>query len=198
MIKTIVFDIGNVLVNFNWRQMYLERGLKKELLERVAKATVLSPVWVEMDKGILPYEEIVDLLVEQDKEIENEIRLCLSNTNSIVTKREYAIPFIKGLKERGFQVLVLSNFNERILHECEDAMDFLSYTDGGVISYQDHFVKPQPEIYELLLKRYHLNPDECVFIDDLKENIEAAKKQGMYGIIFQSYEQMIEDLEALL
>lgn len=198
MIKTVVFDIGNVLVNFNWKQMYLERGISEEKLDRVAKATVLNPLWIEFDKGILPFEKIVDMLVEQDKEIEKEIRLCLMDTSQIVTKREFAIPLISGLKEKGLQVLVLSNFNDRILKECADAMDFLPYTDGGVISYQDHFVKPQPEIYQLLLERYGLNAKECVFIDDIPKNIEEARNQGMKGIVFHSYEQMMKELEEVL
>lgn len=198
MIKTVVFDIGNVLVNFNWKQMYLERGISEEKLDRVAKATVLNPLWIEFDKGILPFEKIVDMLVEQDKEIEKEIRLCLMDTSQIVTKREFAIPLISSLKEKGLQVLVLSNFNDRILKECVDAMDFLPYTDGGVISYQDHFVKPQPEIYQLLLARYGLNAKECVFIDDIPKNIEEARNQGMKGIVFHSYEQMMKELEEVL
>ena len=54
------------------------------------------------------------------------------------------------------------------------------------------------EIYSLLLKRYGLNADECVFIDDLKENIEAAKALGIHGIVFETYEQAVRDLNELI
>ncbi len=199
MIKTVIFDIGNVLVDFSWRQMFEQKGLAGEILDRVAKATVLSSVWCEIDRGIWNYEEVLDAFAKQDKEIENEIRRVLFDTHGIVTKRDFAIPWIIDLKEQGLQVLVLSNFGEKVLTDCQDAMDFLSYTDGGIISYREHLLKPQPEIYKLLLERYHLIADECVFIDDLQVNVEGAKAQGIHGIIFEGYEmtkkKLIEVIE---
>lgn len=198
MIKTVIFDIGNVLVNFHWREMYMEKGLLGESLDRVGRATILSPIWCEIDRGIMTYEEVVDAFVNQDKEMEDEIRRVLYNTHGIVTKRDFAIPWIKSLKKRGLQVLVLSNFGKKPIDDNLDAMDFLQYTDGGILSYKDHLLKPEPEIYRLLLKRYGLIADECVFIDDLQENISAAKEQGIYGIVYESYEQAVRELDELI
>lgn len=198
MIKTIIFDIGNVLVNFHWREMYMEKGLSGEKFARVAQATILSSIWCEVDRGIMTYEEVLDAFVEQDREMESEIRYVLEDTHGIVTKREFAIPWICSLKEKELQVLVLSNFGKKLIDDNPDAMDFLPYTDGGILSYKDHLLKPEPEIYQLLLKRYGLKADECVFIDDLKENIEAAKMQGIHGIVFESYEQAVCELNKML
>lgn len=198
MIKTVIFDIGNVLVNFHWREMYQEKGLKGEIFDRVANATILSPVWCEIDRGIMTYEEVLDAFVNQDKEMESEIRRALENTHNIVTKRDFAIPWICGLKERGLQVLVLSNFGKKLIDDCPDAMDFLPYTDGGILSYQDHLLKPEPAIYQLLLERYGLKAKECVFIDDLQGNIDAAKGQGIHGIVFQTYEQAAAELNRMI
>ena len=198
MIKTVIFDIGNVLVNFHWREMYKEKGLSGEVFDRVAKATILSPIWCEIDRGIMTYEEVLDAFVSQDKVMASEIRRVLADTHRIVTKRDFAISWICSLKDKGLQVLVLSNFGEKLIDDCPDAMDFLSYTDGGILSYKDHLLKPEPEIYQLLLTRYGLKAEECVFIDDLQENIDAAKTQGIYGIVFKTYEQAREELNKLL
>lgn len=198
MIKTVIFDIGNVLVNFHWREMFVEKGLKGEIFDRVANATILSPVWCEIDRGIMTYEEVMDAFVNQDKEMESEIRRALENTHDIVTKRDFAIPWICSLKERGLQVLVLSNFGKKLSDDCPDAMEFLSYTDGGILSYKDHLLKPEPEIYQLLLGRYGLKAQECVFIDDLQENIDAAKEQGIHGIVFHNYEQAAAELNRMI
>lgn len=198
MIKTVIFDIGNVLVNFNWREMYREKGLSGEIIKRVGEATILSSIWCEIDKGIMKYEDIVDSFVMLDKEMEKEIRMVLENTHGIVTKRDYAIPWICTLKSRGLKVLVLSNFGEKTFADCEDAMDFMPYTDGGILSYKEHLIKPQPEIYRLLLTRYDLKAGECVFIDDLQENVDAAIQEGIKGILFQNYEQANEELKSLL
>ena len=198
MIKTVIFDIGNVLVNFHWREMFLEKGLVGESFERVAKATILGPIWCEMDKGIMTFEEIMQAFVNQDREMKDEIHKALDNTHGIVTKRDFAIPWICELKKRGLRVLVLSNFGEKLIEDCPDAMDFLPYTDGGILSYQDHLLKPEPEIYQLLLNRYQLKAEECVFIDDLQENIDGAKSQGIHGIVFQTYEQAKQELNSLI
>ena len=198
MVKTVIFDIGNVLVNFHWREMYREKGLTGEIFDRVAKATVLNPIWCEIDRGNMPYEEILEAFVNTDREMEAWIHKALDNTHGIVTKRDYAIPWISRLKEQGLRVLVLSNFGEKIIEDCPDAMDFLPYIDGGILSYKDHVIKPSPEIYELLLSRYELVPEECVFIDDLQENVDAAKAHGIQGIVFKSYEQAVSELNGLI
>ena len=79
-----------------------------------------------------------------------------------------------------------------------EALDFLDEVDGGILSYQVQLIKPAPEIYRLLCSKYDLKAEECVFIDDLAKNVDAAMKEGMQGIIFQTLEQAKEDLEKML
>lgn len=198
MIKAVIFDIGNVLVDFSWREMYEEKGLVGEIFDRVAKATVQSLYWCELDRGLMSFHDVVEKFVSLDEKMGDEIRKVLYDTHGIVRGRGYAVPWVCNLKKRGLQVYVLSNFSEKILKDCRDAMEFLEYTDGGILSYKEHLIKPDPEIYKLLLKRYGLNPSECVFIDDLKENVEAAKAQGIHGIIFESFEKTNKELENLI
>lgn len=198
MIKTVIFDIGNVLTDFSWREMYVEKGLSGETFERVAKATVQGPYWCELDRGVMSFDEVVEKFISLDSEMEDEIRRVLADTHGIVTGRCYAVPWVIELKRRGLKVYVLSNFSEKIWKDCREALEFYEYTDGGVISYKEHLIKPDAKIYSLLLKRYGLNADECVFIDDLKENIEAAKALGIHGIVFETYEQAVRDLNELI
>ena len=77
-------------------------------------------------------------------------------------------------------------------------MDFLQYMDGTVFSYQYQIIKPDVRIYEQLLKNYDLRAEECVFIDDKAENVEAAKAAGYQGIVFTDYETVKEQLEEIL
>ena len=90
--------------------------------------------------------------------MEKEIRQIYENLHGILTKADYAIPWIKELKAKGYQVLVLSNFSSKVARENPDALEFLEYVDGGILSYQDGVIKPDPAIYRLLLDRYSLNP----------------------------------------
>ena len=69
--------------------------------------------------------------------------------------------------------------------------------DGGILSYQEKLIKPDPAIYQLLLNRYGLKAQECVFLDDTERNVDAAIQQGMAGIVFRSREQAVEELKGL-
>ena len=198
MIKTVIFDIGNVLTDFAWKEMYKEKGLGGETFDRVAKATVQSPYWCELDRGIMTFSEVMDKFVNLDSEMEDEIRRVLADMHGIVTGRSYAVPWVCSLKKQGLKVYVLSNFSEKIWKECIDALVFFEFTDGGIISYKEHLIKPDQAVYQLLLERYGLCADECVFIDDLEENVKAARLCGINGIVFKNYEQAKKELNNML
>ena len=198
MIKAVIFDIGNVLTDFVWQEMYREKGLGGDTFERVAKATVQSPYWCELDRGIMTFSEVMDKFVNLDSEMEDEIRRVLADMHGIVTGRSYAVPWICSLKKQGVKVYVLSNFSEKIWKECIDALEFYEFTDGGIISYKEHLIKPDQAVYQLLLERYGLCADECVFIDDLEENVKAARLCGINGIVFKNYEQAKKELNDML
>ena len=196
-IDTIVFDIGNVLTDFAWDKFLKDKGYDEAMRKRLAKATVLSDDWVEYDKGNLSNDEIVQRFVENDPELEKEIRSAFENIDGIILKREKTIPWIKALQAAGYRVLYLSNFSRQALEGCPDAMDFLEETDGGILSYREHVVKPDPEIYHILENRYELKPERTVFIDDTAVNIETAKSLGWKGIVYRDYDQAASELNAM-
>lgn len=197
MIKTIIFDIGNVLVGFEWKK-YLEGfGFTAEVTERISKATVLSPQWDEFDRGAMDDEEIIQAFVKNDPEIELEIRKICENVHDMLTRKEYAIPWIQEFKRKGYKVLYLSNFSRKAEKECADSLDFIPYMDGGIMSYKYHLIKPQPEIYLTLLKEYELMAEECVFLDDRQDNCQAAEKLGIHAIVFTTKEDAEKQLQRL-
>ena len=198
MIKTIIFDIGNVLVDYSWRSFFEKYDLDKETFRRLSEATVLNEDWNEFDRGVLKTEEVIALLQENDPELYGLIGRVFENLNGLVTRRSYAIPWIEELKARGLTVLVLSNFSEKALQDCTDAMDFLSHVDGGILSYREKVIKPMPEIYERLIRQYDLVPEECVFLDDLQQNLDGAAAFGIHTILFQNREQAGSELEKLI
>lgn len=197
MITTIIFDIGNVLADFTWREHYESFGYDEEMVERIANATVKNPVWNEFDRGIMSKDEIVRAFVDADPEIEQDIYRVLSDVGSMVRRNDYAIPWIQDLKKKGYRVLYLSNFSEKAETECAHALDFIPYMDGGILSYQEKVIKPMPEIYQLLIDRYHLLPEECVFMDDTVPNLTGAEKFGIHTIHFHDQMQAIEELRDL-
>lgn len=197
MIRSIVFDIGNVLTDFRWREFLQDKGFDQAMVDRIAGASVMSPYWNEFDRGELEQEKIMEEFVKNDPEIERELHIAFDNIKGMVTPRAYAIPWIKELKAKGYGVYYLSNFSYKAYVECADALEFLPFTDGGILSYQDKVIKPGKEIYDLLLSRYGLKADECVFLDDTLKNVEAARKYGFHGICFETKEQAEEELRRL-
>ncbi len=197
MITTIIFDIGNVLAAFSWREHYKSFGYDEEMVERLARATVMNPLWNETDRGVIPREELMRRFAESDPEIAEDIRRVLSDVRTLVTRLDYAVPWVKALKERGYRVLYLSNFSEKAEKDCAEALDFIPYMDGGILSYRDRVIKPMPDIYELLIDRYALTPEECVFLDDTQANLDAARAFGFHTILFRTQEQAVEELGRL-
>lgn len=198
MIKTIIFDIGNVLADFNFEGCFRHYTSDEETYHKMVQATVMSPVWNEFDKGVWSDEEILQGFINNDSSIERELCNMFMTIKDIIKQRDYAIPWIQELKQKGYQVLVLSNFPKRIyeIHR-EKEMQFLEAVDGGILSYREQLVKPDPRIYHLLMKRYHLVPEECVFMDDREENVLGARNVGWHAIQFSTKEKALAELEVI-
>ena len=122
MIRTIIFDIGNVLAGFAWKPNFAKFGYSKEVLERIAKATVESDVWDSFDRGAMTDEELMEAFIGNDPGIERELRESLTNIRGMLTKYEYAVPWVRELKAKGYQVLVLSNFSHKAYRDCQDVL----------------------------------------------------------------------------
>lgn len=197
MINTIVFDIGRVLIEFEWWD-YIYAMFDKETADTVTRAMWATHYWHELDRGVLSVDEIVELFYSAAPEYKAEIKQTFDRVGECVKRREWAIPYIESLKERGYRVLYLSNFSEYVMDSNRGALDFMEYMDGGVISCDEKVIKPDPEIYKRLIAKYDLVPAECLFIDDHDDNVEAARELGMHAIVFKNYEQMLSDVEAEL
>ena len=198
MIKNVVFDIGNVLIAFSWREVMLSCGIKEEDIETIANATVRSPYWNELDRGVLTDDEILEKFVAGAPGLEDETRRFFAKVTDSMPPFDYSKGWLHSVKERGYNVYILSNFSNYNFNTCRPSYTFLEEADGMIISYQHHVVKPEPRIYEILLETYSLDPRECVFIDDRADNIAAAQAFGMSGIVFKSYDDASEKLDALL
>ncbi len=199
MINTVVFDIGMVLVYFRWRELFADLGFTGEKFDKIASATVHNPWWNEFDKGIMSVEEVVDKYVQAAPEYGVEIAKIYDYSHQFIEVFDYTDSWIRELKERGYKVYVLSNWSKPAYEANKNThMKFLEETDGGILSFREGIIKPDPAIYQLLCDRYQINPKEAVFLDDNETNIEAARKYGLHAIHFKNYEQAREELEKYL
>ena len=197
MIKTIIFDIGNVLMKFDYGP-YIKNLLKDdEVIEKVNDAVWRTGYWNELDLGY-EKEAVFSKMLEAGPDCKDEIQSMLDHVGDCIGPMDYAKTWIRDLKEQGYQVLFLSNYSEFIMNSRPDVLDFLPLMDGGVFSCYVGQIKPDPAIYRTICEKYGLTPEECVFLDDNKANIEAARDFGMNGIHFVSFEQADKELQELL
>ena len=171
--------------------------IEGEVFDRVAQATVKDHLWNEMDRGVMPYEEILAGFIRNDPGVEDEIRRMMEDLNGIVENYAYTEPWLKELKQNGYRVFALSNYSEKCFRESSEKMKFLDLMDGCIISFQEKLIKPDPAIYQLLLSRYGLVAEETVFMDDTEANVNGALSCGMHAFVFKSRDQAVKELTSL-
>ncbi|MCD8037743.1 MAG: HAD family phosphatase [Lachnospiraceae bacterium] len=200
MIKNVIFDVGNVLVDFCWRELMDDLKLPEDL-KGVFEGTVFgSHWWGELDRGVRDEDEILAMLREDNREHCREFDLIWSNRDKLVKPYDYTLEMIDALKERGLKIYLLSNYPKNLftLHAESGCFPFLDRVDGKVVSGFVKLVKPDREIYEYLLRKYDLRAEECVFLDDRADNVEAARELGITGILFEGYRQALGELERII
>ena len=197
MIKNIIFDAGNVLVDVRWNEVMQGLGFDEKVAKRVTIATVHSDMWKEYDRSACSDEELIASFVANDPELEREIRLFMEHESEAIVGFSYAKDWVKSFKEKGYNCYILSNYSKSTHEKTKAERSYEEYIDGAIYSWQVQMVKPEPEIYRELLMRYGLVPEECVFLDDNLLNIEVARQLGVCAIHFTTKEDSEAELRKL-
>ena len=179
--KNIIFDIGNVLLEFKPFE-FLLKYYDEKTMEDLMIIIFSSDEWLEMDLGILSVEEVKEIFTKRNPHYKNEIDFVLDHWSKMLTPLEDNIKLISALKNKGYNLYLLSNFPQKAFEEVFIKYDFFKEFDGKVISAYEHVIKHDNKIYTTLLDRYNLNPNESLFIDDMAGNIHAANLLGIHTI----------------
>ena len=193
MYKNIIFDLGNVLLDFNPRG-YLKSKISEEKLDEVFKAIFNSEEWVMLDRGTITEKEAINNIINRNSIYTNEINLAFENWYDLLKPIEDTVDILTSLKEHGYNIYYLSNFHELAFGEVTKKNNFFKLFDGGVVSYEEKLIKPEEDIYKLILDRYKLNPSETIFVDDTEANVEGANILGIKSILFKSPKELREEL----
>lgn len=187
MIRNIVFDLGGVLVRWDpinlYRKIFNKESEAKEFLENVC-----SYQWnLEQDRGRTLLEATEEKVL-QFPEYEKEIRAYYDRWDEMLdgTIEENVNILKQYLASEKHKVYALTNWSRETFPIAQKIFPFFSEFDGAVVSGEEGVIKPDPDIYQLLLDRYNLIPEECVFIDDRIENINTAKAMKFKGIHYHS------------
>lgn len=185
MIKNIIFDMGRVLVEF-----YPEDFLTKEGITDIAERELLlreifhHEDWTNMDAGIMNEQEMYDEAVKRIPEhLHQTAHNLIFDWNDPIIPVKGMEDFVRECKEKGYGIYLLSNAS------VAQPVYWLripghQYFDGTVVSALEKIMKPDVRIYQILLDRYGLKAEECLFIDDVERNIRGAEKAGIRGYLF--------------
>lgn len=194
----VVFDIGNVLLSFRPHE-YLERlSFDEEHVKLYSRIVFESSLWLDLDRGVTNEQEVVARLSAQYPEHTAGIRRVFAHWYSMLTPLDDSVRLLHKLKGQGYCLYALSNFHREAFHYVRSEYPWFELFDGMVISYEINAIKPEPEIYQVLIDRYDLEPEESIFIDDVWANLMGAKAFGFHTVHFTSVEEVTAQLISLL
>lgn len=192
MIKNVILDMGNVLLDYNpdiildkiTNNIKEKQILKKELFE--------GPEWIQGDLGYITNEEkYLSIKQRINESLHEKLRLCVYNWDICMVPIKDAKEFCKFIKDKGYGIYILSNASSDFYKYFPKHFE-LKFFDGIIVSSDIHIIKPDIEIYLHLLNKYNLKPSECLFIDDRADNLRGAEKVGMKTYLFKNDFELIK------
>jgi len=201
MIKNIIFDIGNVILNFNLLNVLPAFTDNKEEQKFILDNIVNSPEWLGhalIDTGYVKREEAIEIVKDRTNHVNDElISKFWNNYNDYAVIDENVMSLIKKLKDNNYKIYLLSNINPYTYDFVKDSSVLFDIVDGYVLSYLEHQIKPYDSIYKTLISRYNINPNESLFVDDKESNVKTANKLGILGknVKPDNYNSIIEMLK---
>ena len=193
MIKNIIFDMGNVLLDFNPQVPLDEFCTCPQSRDIIRRELFGGEEWIKRDLGLISVDELYSSCAERvPSEFHAQLRKCVDCWDICMVPLPYAKEFVEYAKNQGYGIYILSNASDDFYRYFPRHFD-LSVFDGIVVSADVHLIKPHKEIYLYLLEKYGLNPQECLFIDDREDNVQGAKAVGMQSIRFENDFAAVKD-----
>lgn len=181
-IKNLVFDVGSILIGYRWEDMFADQGIDAETAQAVGRGMFDSPNWNIFDAGLMSLQEMIDRFCEANPHLESEARWFMDNAIQMRVPRPKVYEELNRLKNKGYKLYILSNYSYDLFELHTSDLPFRKIMDGELVSYMIHELKPNKAIYEDLINRFSLIPNETVFFDDRLENAKGAEVVGIHGI----------------
>lgn len=200
MIQNLIFDVGDVLLEYRWFEMLTkDYGLSDTEARRIGGEMFDNEIWVQgLDGGRLTLDEAIHEYEKKYPDDVEVIRWFLQNGEQMAVRRPEIWRKVAALKEKGYRIYLLSNYSDELFRIHTKGAEFLNVLDGGIVSYQVHALKPDREIYQILLSKYGLLAEDCLFFDDRADNVEGARALGIQAVQVTSREMLNATLDKML
>ena len=191
-IKHLIFDMGNVLMRYDPEVPLREYASSEEARNLIRKELFQGPEWVERDRGTISIEEMYESVAKRiPEQYHEELKKCVYGWDICMEPLKESVKLCEDARKWGYQTYVLSNAAADEFYRYFPKFSPLEAFEGVMISSEVHLIKPDVRIYECLLEKYQLNPEECLFLDDREDNVEGARKAGMQAMVFtEDYESL--------
>lgn len=197
-IKNIAFDFGGVLIEWNQRYFYRDFFKDDERMEYFLTNVYTAKYIERTDRGET-YDEVLPDMIAEHPDFREAIEIFPLRWGIMLhDEKPEGVALFHELKSMGYHLYGLTNWSAENIGEAFRRFDFLNELEGTVVSGIERTVKPEPEIYNILLNRYSLCAEETLFIDDKAANVEAAKALGMAGVVFGDIKKVRAELSSLL
>jgi len=195
-IKAIIFDLGNVLIDWNpayvFDKLIEDEEKRKHFFENICTAD-----WNEEQDAGRPIKQATEELIAAHPEWKEAIEAFYGRWIEMLGGPiNETVEILRQLKQSGhYKLYALTNWSAETFPTALEMYDFLHWFDGRVVSGEEKMRKPNPLFYQILLDRFKLKAEETLFIDDSARNINAAEQLGINGILFHSPQQLEKDLK---
>ena len=197
-IKNIIFDLGGVLIDWNPNYVFKEVFKDDEKLAWFYRE-ICTMDWNENQDAGYPLKKATEERIALFPQYEDWIRMYYGRWEEMLGESiQGTVDLLKQCVDSpALKVVALTNWSAETFPIALKKFHFLQWFEGIVVSGEEMTRKPFPDIYQTTLKRFDLKPEQSLFTDDNKRNIEAAKALGIHCIHFSSPQQLEKELKKL-
>lgn len=195
--KTIIFDIGNVVLEWQPEHVLRSAFSVADMPDMMAK-TFGSELWSKYDHGLISTKDLKELMAEKIGCSNTAMEALLQHVVISLRPVPEVVELLQQLKGLGYKILALSNMPNDIFRSLLEEHSFWQLFDDIIISGQIKLMKPDPAIFKFVLDKHQLSANECIFLDDSQANVAQARAMGINTIKVINFQQAIDDLRDLL
>ena len=184
-IKNIIFDLGAVMFDWNPKSIAESFTNDVELQERIQTQLYYHQDWINFDCALITEEQATQRAAERLDISLLESKKLFQQTKESLTLITKTLDLLKKVKDKNLKAYCLSNISPELFSYVFERHDLFNLFDGIVISGEENTGKPDKHIFDILLSRYDLNPQQCLFIDDSAANTATAINLGITSITFK-------------
>jgi len=193
-----VFDLGGVLVDWNPRHLYRKLFSGDEGAMEHFLANVCTQAWNERQDAGRPHSEGEAELIALHPDKADLIRAFHARWEEMLAGAILGtVDILADLKARGVPLFALTNWSSETFHHAERRFEFIGWFNDVLVSGREKMIKPDPQIFRLMMDRFGIAPGTAVYIDDVPRNVAAGEAAGMKGLLFIDPPKLRKDLEAL-